>query len=101
MATLYITEFQYMENANDIGGVPQIAKLPGVASQTVAISGSSAQSSAFNVLTRFVRVTTDIACHVAVGANPTATTSLMRMGPDSVEYFGVTPGHKLAVIAGA
>lgn len=101
MATLYITEFQYMENANDIGGVPQIAKFPAVASQTIAIAGSSAQSSAFNVATRFIRVTTDIACHIAVAANPTATTSLLRMGPDAVEYFGVTPGHKIAVIAGA
>ncbi len=33
MAKLYVTEFQFLENANDIGGVPQAAKLPGTTNQ--------------------------------------------------------------------
>ena len=100
MATLYVSEFQYMQNADDIGGVPQIAKFPAVASQTVAIGSNSVQSESFDALTRFVRVTTDATCHIAVSADPTATTSSMRLGADSVEYFGVARGHKIAVIAG-
>ena len=96
MANLYITEFQYMENANDIGGVPQVAKLPGT-TQVVTFT-TSTQSTAMAVNTRFVRVHSDEACHIAVGSNPTATTSSLRLAAESVEYFGIAPGQKIAAI---
>lgn len=97
MAKLFITEFQYLENSNDIGGVPQAARLPGT-TQVVTYTTSSVQSAVFAATTRFVRVTSDSACCLAYGSNPTATTSGMRLPFDSVEYFGVTPGQRLAVI---
>ena len=97
MAKLFITEFQYLENANDIGGVPQAARLPGT-TQVVTYTTSSVQSTAFGVNTRFVRLASDAPCCLAYGSNPTATTSGMRLPSEAVEYFGVQPGQKLAVI---
>jgi len=97
MAKLFITEFQFLENANDIGGVPQAARLPGT-TQVVTYTTASVQSNAFAATTRFVRLASDAPCCLAYGSNPTATTSGMRLPSEAVEYFGVTPGDKLAVI---
>lgn len=96
MSIAYITEFRYLENSNDIGGVPQAAKLPGV-TQTVTFTAST-QSTVMDYNTRMVRIHVDAACHVAVGDNPTATTSAMKMAADSTEYFGIAPGQKLAFV---
>mgnify|MGYP000853238126 CR=1 len=104
MAYVYITEFAQMGAApdtQDVGGVPQVALLPAITTQKVAIGGSSASSSGFNYLTRFVRVHTDAICHVVCGASPTATTSNARMAADQTEYFAVRPGQKIAVITGS
>lgn len=96
MAVLYISEYQVMP-IDGRGIVPAGAE-PAVATQTVAIGGSSTQSSAFNALTRFVRIHTDAICSIAFGANPTATTSTARMAANQTEFFGVVPGQKVAVI---
>jgi hypothetical protein len=96
-ATLYVTEFT--------GSPPtfvayQAARVPVVAEQTVAISGASTQSAAFNASTGLVRLHCDSVCNVLIGASPTVTTSSMRMAAGQTEYFVVTPGQKVAVIAG-
>jgi len=95
MATLYVEELATM----GLYGAAQIAARPGVAAQTVAIGGSSTQSSAFNAQTKFIRVHTDAICSIAIGSNPTATTSNCRLAADQTEYFGVQPGDKIAVIS--
>jgi hypothetical protein len=92
MATLYIAEFETL----GVGG--NLAPMPPVTEQTRSLSGSSAQSSAFNAKTRYVRLTTDAICSIAFGANPTATTSNMRFPANHAEYFAVQPGDKLAAI---
>jgi hypothetical protein len=94
MSTLYITEFKALK----IGGL-QVAAQPPLAEQTVAITAGSVQSAAFSANTGLVRIETDSICSVLFGANPTATTSSARMGAGDVEYFAVTPGTKVAVIA--
>ena len=49
-----------------------------------------------------MRVVADADCHLEVGGNPTATTgSVVKLTAGSAEYFGVTAGHKIAVIAAA
>lgn len=49
----------------------------------------------------YVRLRADEACHIAIGANPTATTSnALKLGAGSVEWVGVPNGHRIAVIAG-
>lgn len=94
-ATLYIDEY-----AQNPYVTYQAVLTPPVASQTVAIGGSSAQSAAFNSLTRIIRIHTDAICSVLIGGtNPTATTSNARMTAGQTEYFVVQPGQKLAVIS--
>jgi hypothetical protein len=94
MATAYITEFRNL----GLDGGAQIAPRPGLASQTVAIGGTSAQSTAFSGSTRYIRVHVDAVCSSAVGANPTATIAGERMAADNTEYFAVNPGDKIAFI---
>ena len=100
MAKLYVTEFQQMgnqERSADIGGVPQVARLPSISTQVVTFTTSTA-SAAFNANTRFIRVHTDAACHITVADSPTATTSHLKMVADQTEYFAVTPGQKIAAV---
>ena len=99
MATLYITELKGLAKDSLNGFVTPVAELPEIANQTVTVSGSTTQSSAFNAATGLIRVISDSVCSVSVGINPTATTSTMRMAADSAEYFRVAPGQKLAVIS--
>lgn len=95
MATLYITE--YAESGYIASGVP-VGREPSLACQTVAIGGSSTQSSAFGNKTRLIRVHTDAICSILVGTNPTATAAKSRMAANQTEYFQVDPAAKLAVI---
>ena len=91
--------------ANNSG---QCMKLPPKAEQVVAISGVAATlPSPFGALWAvppgqkqilFIRVNTDTACCIAVGASPVATTSNSRLAANQTEYFGVTQGDTLSVI---
>lgn len=95
MATLYVAEFERPRNQ-----WVDIANAPPLAEQTVAIGGSSTQvTNAFNAKTAMIRVETDAICSIAIGTNPTATTSNMRMAANTVEYFSVSPNMKIAVIS--
>lgn len=98
MASLYVTEFEEMPHTS--GSKVQAAMQPELASSKVTIAGASAQSSAFNARTRFVRLHTDAICSVKFGTNPTATADHARMAAGSTEYFGVPQGaaYKVAVI---
>lgn len=97
MAVVYISE--YAEQARDNRGyLLPAGQEPSLAEQTVAIGGASAQSAAFNAKTRFVRIHTDAICSLKFGSNPTATATTPRMPANGTEFFGVTPGHKVAVI---
>ena len=102
MANLHIAEFTALApDGAAFPAVMQLAQMPPVAEQTVAIGGSSAASSALNAATRFVCLTPKADCHIQIGATPTATTSLMPLTSGQAYYFGVTPGHKVAVIQAA
>lgn len=93
---LFIAEFADMQVYN--GNLVPMAYAPPLVEQTVAISGTSTQSSAFNTKTKSIRVHTDAICSISVGSSPTATATTMRMVAGQTEYFAVTPGHKIAVI---
>lgn len=97
MASVYISEYSNLKNSK-VRDLIQAAEEPGLAIQKVTASGTSGQSSAFNAETRFVRIHTDAIVSIKFGSNPTATTSDLRLQADATEYFGVTPGHKVAVI---
>lgn len=98
MATLYITELVDLGKSHS-SGPAQIAKVPGLVEQTIAIGGSSVQSAALNINTRFVRLCADSVCSVAFGTNPTATTANMRLPANAPEYFDVNVGGGTRLIA--
>lgn len=99
---LFLTE--YASLASDIGSSGIAAPLePAIVDQSVAVSGSSTQSSAFNARTSFVMVHAQEACCVQWGTNPTAVTTKQRMAAGETRFVGIPAGKsfKVAVIAGA
>lgn len=96
MAVLYISEYADLPLHN--GQLIAAGNEPSLAEQTVAIGAGSVQSAAFNAKTKFVRLHTDAICSVKFGSNPTATATTPRLAANSTEFFGVAPGHKVAVI---
>ncbi len=99
MATLYISEYQQVARGQSSTDQIQIVAEPPLVEQTVAITGSSAQSNAFGANTHYIRIHTDVICSVLVGAAPVATAANKRLPADWTDYFGVTPGAKIAVIS--
>lgn len=98
MGKVYIRE--YVRAGKEwVGGTPiASAQEPGTDQPVITTSGTSAQSQAFAGSTRFVRVQTDAIVSFVFGDNPVATINNARMPANGTEYFGVTPGMKLAVI---
>lgn len=96
MATVYISEYGTLGISN-VGPIP-VAPEPAIADQTISITGSSAQSSAFSANTRYIRVHTDSICSILVGTNPTALLTSKRLNANQTEYFAVAEGAKLAAI---
>jgi hypothetical protein len=93
---VYISEYTRMPTDTRVS-VPAGAE-PAIATHVVAIGAGSVQSAAFNTNARFIRLHTDAICSVAFGANPTATADSCRLAANQTEFFGVLPGHKVAVI---
>jgi hypothetical protein len=99
MTKLFISEFQTLPNGQWKGRSMQCVPLPSLGTQVINL-GASTQSAAMQTGTQVVRLHAVAACHVVVGANPTATTNDMRLGEGQTEYFSIEPGLKIAVIAG-
>jgi len=96
LAKVYVTEHTKPSVFN--GNLMPVVRMAPLTTQTVAIGGSSTQSSAFNAKTFMVAVHTDAICSIEFGANPTATANSKRMAANTTEYFEVAPGDKIAVI---
>jgi hypothetical protein len=74
------------------------AYIPGTV-QNITTTGSSQQSSAVGAGSSIIRVAVNQDTYIAVGANPTATTSSMMMPAGAVEFLAVTGGvTKVAVL---
>lgn len=89
---LNIAQFDSMSPHHTFSGPP-------TASENVTVGASSVQSSVLLTGTQLVRLHAVVACRVAFGLNPTAQSTSMRLAAGQTEYFGVTPGHRIAVIA--
>jgi hypothetical protein len=93
---VWITEFSSLAFA--AGGGMQAARLPAVARQLVDVTGGVQTSAAFNQSTNFIRVICEVQCAVR-GDGVAATSNDLLMAPFGAEYFGVTPGGVISVIA--
>jgi hypothetical protein len=88
--------------ARDQGGNIVDAYTPSTA-QVFAAGNTTAQSAAFGLNTTLVRVSCSLGhCHVAFGANPTASiTTSMMMENNNSTVFRVNGGDKMAYIKDA
>jgi len=95
-STCFVTEFTAAPPP-----MYQAAMQKPLAEQTVAISGSSTASAAFQPNTILVRITCDASASIEFGTAPTATTGAMLLPSGAIEYFTVPGGQafKVAVIA--
>jgi hypothetical protein len=91
MSFLYVTEYE-----REYNGLPV---QPPLAEQKITISGTTAQSAAFNALTKVVRLHVDALTGVTFGVSPTAATaSSARMVAGQTELFYASGGLKVAGI---
>lgn len=101
MATVDITEYDKLASDN-LGARIAAGVEPARIVQQIAVSGVSAACPVeFEGNTRFVRVHTDVTIRIAFGKNPVASSASQRMPAGATEYFGVTPGIKMAAITSA
>lgn len=86
MANIVVTEFAGTQGQVGI----QAATTP-IASQTVAIGGSSAATTnAFNAATSLIRVYAEADCNITIAAAPNASTGIIiPMAAGQYDYFGV------------
>ena len=99
MPSLYVSEYASVVVVQ--GAVVPAPLEPAVTTQKITFT-TATQSAALNAQTRFVRLHADANCHVAFGANPTATASSARLASGTTEFFGVGEGQglKLSVYDG-
>lgn len=104
MATAIVRE--YADIKATFGGKAVMAPFePSQATQAITTSATTAASAAFGSNTQFVMVSTPAAQAVAIefsqtrGATPTAVAGTSsRLPANSVFFFGVNPGDKLALV---
>ena len=66
--------------------------------EVLTTTGSSQQSAAFGSDVSVVRVYCETDTYIAMGSNPTASTSSMIIPGGGVEYFATNPTNKIAVL---
>lgn len=101
MANMYIKEYRFI--AGDDGGKSIQAGLEDgttTVEQEAVVFSASVQSAAFANKTRLIRVTCDAEAFLSFGENPTATAKGVQVQADTPEFFGVTPGQKVAAYDG-
>lgn len=92
MAILTISEHSTLPL--DVNSKPLYIMANPLAVAAYTPSATSAQTTAFNANTKYVRLATDVAVHVTYAA--TATTSHDWLPAGSVEWFAVSGGGQLA-----
>lgn len=95
-ATCKVSEYRALA-VDDSGREIPVALEPRITSQNVSYT-TSAQSSAFNSATRFIRVICDAKAHFRIttaGTNAAATDPYIPA--DTPEYFGIQPNADLII----
>lgn len=96
MATAWLTSFRGNVTVPTGGIAPQE---PDLGTEALTLSSGSVQSAVIQDQCKLMRIVGDDDFHVEFGANPTATTTSMYIPADTPCFFGVNPGHKVAVVA--
>lgn len=96
---LFITEYHRLARAAD-GPMVAAGQEPAVANQKLNVAALPDVSAPFADKTSFVMVHTTEPVHLAFGDTPEATTNAHRLGAGETRFYGVSPGHRLSVVAG-
>lgn len=97
MPKLYISVWEHV--ARDAVNTPiPIPQTPSLWEEWIEITTESEQSHQFNDRARFISVTCEVPCCLAFGEDPAAEVSYHPLNPGVERWYGVRPGHKLAVI---
>ena len=94
---VWITEFASLASAEGAGTL-QVARLPAVTRQLLDVTSGVQTSAAFNLSTNFIRVICEVQCAVR-GDGVAATANDLLIPAFGAEYFGITPGSTISVIA--
>lgn len=79
----------------------RIAQIAGAVITTQVVTYTvSAQSTAFNSQTRYIRIICTAKAHYTMSTNPTATANHPWVPADSAEYIGVVPADEIAFYDG-
>lgn len=98
MAKMYIQEYEKLAKDHQ-GNIVPVGLEPAVSSQQITFTVSTT-SVAFDGRTKFVRVSCDAAARLKFGSAPVATGADMIVAANTPEYWGVTPGLKIAAYDG-
>ena len=110
IARFYIREYAAVGWADSVGAggvsgpdavlpAPQEPGIDQILTLTVDPPGPMVLSAPFAETTRFVALYCHVSYQYVVGLNPVATHDSFRMPPTMRLYIGVTPGHRMSVIA--
>lgn len=99
MSTLKIREYTRLGDAYPGGSVPVAQEGSAVDQTAVTFTSSSVQSAAFGANTKYIAIKADAAFCYVIGANPVATANAIDVAAGQIIYLGVSPAHKIAVIA--
>ena len=96
MASLYIQEYAHSIDAQRRAPV---GSEPAIVSQKITFTTTTA-SAGFSATAFVVRLISDVDVWLSFGATPTATATSLYLPGNTVEYFGVVPGQKVAAYDG-
>jgi hypothetical protein len=97
--TCYVTEYARVVEDDAGKTVPVASTIQ--TTQSVVYTTSTAVTNAFSQSTTFVRIICTATAYFAFGASPTATAASPYLPANTVEYFGVTKGQKVAFYDGS
>lgn len=108
MSSLWIREYTGVREARSVAGTAEggsgpvpIPNEPGTDQSVVTFTGTHGQSAAFAEGTTFIAIIGNAAFHYLVSANPTATTSHLKVPADTLVHIGVRAGLKISAVAAA
>ncbi|WP_283419229.1 hypothetical protein [Sphingopyxis sp. Geo48] len=87
------------ETVRSDSGLPIIRLDKRMTKNSVTFTGTAGQSAAFDAATSVITVRADVACALAVGANPTAVVTDYPLPADTLMDIEVRPGQKISAIA--
>src|SRR5882672_6197590 len=97
MPKLYISVWEHI--ARDAVNTPiPIPQTPSLSEEWIEITTESAQSHVFDERAKFISGNAETPCCLSFGEDPIAEISYHPLTPGVDRWYGVRPGHRLAVI---